>query len=121
MPYSNYKDIEYRVETEQNFQGNRSSGISLGADNCGSNTVGWGHRLFGDDKDAWDRDANTRGRMTYVVKSYATPIAWVLNDGTVYVTSGSFSTTTSRIQNICRRAWAHRRLASVPTAQEVNV
>lgn len=40
-----------------------------------------------------------RDRMVFVVYSYATPIAWVLDDGTVYKVQQRFSVTTSRHQS----------------------
>lgn len=40
----------------------------------------------------------------YVVKSYATPIAW-WQDGEAYVVGQRFSVTTSKQQGMVRRAW----------------
>lgn len=50
-------------------------------------------------------EAAAAGRLSYVVYSYATPVAWVV-DGAAHVTEQSFSPTTSRLQNLCRRALA---------------
>lgn len=44
---------------------------------------------------------------TYVVYSYGTPIAWVAEDGRVVIPDESYSTTTTRQQNLCR-AWLIR-------------
>lgn len=58
---------------------------------------GWSHsyhgRLSGDDLQAL-RDSE--GRIAYIVCSYATPIAWVMRDGTEYKVKQRFSVTTSR-------------------------
>lgn len=40
-----------------------------------------------------------KDRIVYVVRSYDTPIAWVLDDGTVYRVGQRFSVTTSRHQS----------------------
>lgn len=42
------------------------------------------------------------GDVAYVVMSYATPIAWVLEDGTVRVVDQKFSVTTTRHQGFVR-------------------
>lgn len=59
---------------------------------------GFGERgyLSGADLDAFNRDID---RIAYIVRSYDTPIAWVLDDGTVYRVSQRFSVTTSRHQS----------------------
>lgn len=58
---------------------------------------GFGERgyLRGADLDAFNRDYD---RIAYIVRSYLTPIAWVLEDGTVYRVSQKFSVTTSKHQ-----------------------
>lgn len=43
-------------------------------------------------------------RIRYVVKSYNTPIAWRLEDGTWEVPAEKYSRTTSRHQSVVRRA-----------------
>lgn len=48
------------------------------------------------ERSRFERD---RDKMTFVVYSYATPIAWVLDDGTVYKVAQRFSPTTSRHQS----------------------
>lgn len=45
------------------------------------------------------------GRASYVVYSYETPVAWIV-DGQPHVTEQKFSATTSTLQNRCRRALA---------------
>lgn len=41
-------------------------------------------------------------RLVYVVLSYATPIAWVLDDGQVIIPDCCYTLTTSRHQQLCR-------------------
>jgi hypothetical protein len=53
-------------------------------------------RLSGDERDRFNTDS-TNG-LSYVVYSYATPIAWVTKDGTVYKVTQKFSVTTSKHQ-----------------------
>lgn len=42
---------------------------------------------------------NDQGQIAYVVRSYATPIAWVLTDGTVRKPATRYSVTTSKHQS----------------------
>ncbi len=57
--------------------------------------------LRGADLDRFEAD---RDRITYIVRSYLTPIAWVTEDGTVHNVAQKFSVTTSRHQSEVR-AW----------------
>jgi hypothetical protein len=41
-------------------------------------------------------------RIVYVVLSYATPIAWIRDDGEVIIPDCRFTLTTSRHQQLCR-------------------
>lgn len=41
-------------------------------------------------------------KITYTVMSFATPIAWVLVDGTVKIPAYSYSKTTNGHQHLCR-------------------
>jgi hypothetical protein len=52
-------------------------------------------RLGGDDLEAFNRD---NGSITYVVWSYATPIAWVTDDSRIHKVAQRFSVTTSKHQ-----------------------
>lgn len=52
-------------------------------------------RLTGSDLDAFKRD---QGSLSYVVWSYATPIAWVTDDSRVHIVGQKFSRTTSQHQ-----------------------
>lgn len=51
-----------------------------------------------------DRFREDRDSIVYIVRSYATPIAWVTADGTVYKVAQKFSVTTGRHQSAVR-AW----------------
>jgi len=53
---------------------------------------------------ALDRFKQDEMRIRYVVKSYATPIAWKLEDGSWVVPAEKYSITTSRHQSVVRRA-----------------
>lgn len=55
-----------------------------------------------DDSEARRLEADAQLGITYVVWSYATPIAWVRADGTVYHVEQRFSVTTSRQQGTIR-------------------
>lgn len=48
--------------------------------------------------------AEKLGQITYVVRSYATPIAWVLDSGEVVVPDVKYSATSSNHQTIARFA-----------------
>jgi hypothetical protein len=52
-------------------------------------------RLTGTDLEAFNRD---NGSITYVVWSYATPIAWVTDDSRIHKVAQKFSVTTSKHQ-----------------------
>ena len=54
--------------------------------------------------EALRRFKENQSRVRYVVKSYATPIAWKLDDGTWEVPAEKYSVTTSRHQSFVRRA-----------------
>lgn len=54
-------------------------------------------RMSKEDAAAYRADV---GRITYTVLSYATPIAWVLDDGTVRKPAARYSATTSKHQGM---------------------
>lgn len=60
-------------------------------------------RLSGEDYARFREDQRD---ITYVVRSYATPIAWIKRDGTVHIVSQRFSVTTSKHKGYVRRALA---------------
>lgn len=49
--------------------------------------------------------AYTEASGNYVVYSYGTLIAGIMPDGTKHLSETKYSTTTSRLQNIIRKAW----------------
>jgi hypothetical protein len=60
-------------------------------------------RLYGEDLEQFRAD---RDSIVYTVMSYATPIAWVRQDGSAHIVAQRFSVTTSKHQSIVRRALA---------------
>lgn len=93
MPQLNQKDAIHYITTRQQFTASALSGstYSLG-----------GGRLGGKDLAALEAGVNG---ADYFVYSYDTPIAWHSLDGW-YVVSQKFSVTTSKHQNLVRRAIA---------------
>jgi len=65
----------------------------------------WGHRLPEDWAAVLRNDIATVG-VVYVVKSYATPIAWQRLDGVVVIPDVRYSPTASRAQSLCRQGFA---------------
>lgn len=57
-------------------------------------------RLPKEHADAYNAAAKDNS-LLYTVKSYATPIAWVLRDGAVVVPNVKYSNTTTNQQNLC--------------------
>ncbi|WP_433432016.1 hypothetical protein [Nonomuraea sp. CA-141351] len=49
-----------------------------------------------------ERYRSDQSRIVYVVLSYATPIAWVCDDGEVIIPEGRYSLITTRHQRLCR-------------------
>lgn len=68
---------------------------SLKARSVDGMTVWGAGRLAGKDHDTFTQDAPS---IRYVVESYATPIAWVTEDGRVHKVAQKFSVTTSKHQ-----------------------
>ncbi|NRQ38793.1 hypothetical protein HII36_44270 [Nonomuraea sp. NN258] len=58
-------------------------------------------RMPGEWAERYRADAD---RTVYMVRSYATPIAWVRDDGHVVIPDHNYSATTTRHQRLCR-AW----------------
>ncbi len=67
-----------------------------------ANDVGWGY-MPQEQIDEFQA-ARKDGKITYVVMSYNTPIAWVLDDGTKVIPAVKYSVTTSNHQGMCRYA-----------------
>lgn len=63
----------------------------------GPERLSWGHRLPADWAELYEDDYD---RITYVVWSYSTPIAWVLSDGRVVKVAHKWSVTTTRHQGM---------------------
>ena len=62
--------------------------------------------MSGESYEQWRADCDA-GHITYVVRSYYTPIAWCNIPGEWIVTTDKYSVTTSRHQGIVRRALAY--------------
>lgn len=62
--------------------------------------------MSGDTYEQWRADCEG-GQITYVVRSYYTPIAWFTTDRGWIVPADKYSVTTSRHQGIVRRALAY--------------
>ena len=92
---ANYRQIPDLLRKREAFTGNSMTGLT--GDRLGQHMTG---RLEGTDRARFLADA-ARG-ITYLVVSYATPIAWVDADGSAYVVAQHFSRTTSRQQTLCR-------------------
>lgn len=59
--------------------------------------------MSGESYEQWRADCDA-GHITYVVRSYYTPIAWFTTDLGWFVPTDKYSVTTSRHQGIVRRA-----------------
>lgn len=62
-----------------------------------AHSLPWGHRLPKPWAERYERE---RERMTYVVWSYSTPIAWVLDNGTVVKVDHKWSIATTKHQGL---------------------
>ena len=102
MAIDNYRTISARLRDRASFRGNSLRGDWLTA----SAMPGRG-RLTGFDAAAYrelGEWAERSGLPAYVVRSYATPIAFALPGLRAYIVGERFSATTTRGQNLCR-AW----------------
>lgn len=61
-------------------------------------------RLSGDDRTTWDMHSNA-GKIAYVITSWATPIAWVLDDGTKFLVEEGHSQSTRSHKRIVAEAF----------------
>jgi hypothetical protein len=93
MPQLNQRDAIHYIMTRQEFKASALSGSNYG------NGAG---RLSGADLERFYQDVKG---LTYAVYSYGTPIYWVSNEET-YLVEQKFSVTTSKHQNLVRRAIA---------------
>jgi hypothetical protein len=97
MPALNQKDAEHYIANRREFTASALSGYH-------TNYTPQAGRLNGEEY-AKLTEASARGKFVYVVYSYGTPIAWCDSEGW-YVVSQKFSVTTSKHQNLTRRAIA---------------
>jgi hypothetical protein len=72
--------------------------------------------MRGEAYEQWRADCEA-DRIAYVVRSYATPIAWFTVDRGWIVPADKYSVTTSRHQGIVRRAQAYAAQYDSPLAQ----
>jgi hypothetical protein len=98
MPALNQRDAEHYITERREFTASALSGNSVKeyTPNAG--------RL---DREEYTKliEATSRPEWVYVVYSYGTPIAWCTPEGW-YVVAQKFSVTTSKHQNLTRRAVA---------------
>jgi hypothetical protein len=86
------RKLPAKIRNREAFKGN-----SLSAERPPYGNVYGTGRLEGADRDAFQADAPN---IVYLLRSYATPIAWVTADGEVYLVGQRFSVTTSRQQSL---------------------
>lgn len=101
--YYNYQEIPYAVSNKDEFEGNSASGVIMTAKDA--KNMDYGYSI----DDACKKFSEIVGRnnsdVIYVVKSYDTPIAvYNMETGNGVVSDDFHSSTTSRLQNICRRS-----------------
>ena len=99
MPQLNQRDAVHYIATEGQFKASALSGSSFK-----KYTVDAG-RLNAEEY-AKLNEATHGEEWVYVVFSYGTPIAWRIDGGEWYVVSQKFTVTTSKHQNLVRRAIA---------------
>ena len=96
--YTSRKNAIGKIAKMEAFDGNSM---------CGRKNLDGGYmsngRIYGDAAVLWRID-ETAARIRYVVYSYATPIAWVRDNGEWVVPAEKYSATTSRHQSIVRMA-----------------
>lgn len=99
MPALNQKDAEHYIATRKQFTASALRGSSC---------KGWvpeAGRLNAEEYAKLDQTVRYGSEWVYVVWSYDTPIAWFDEEGW-YVVSQKFSVTTSKHQNLIKRAIA---------------
>lgn len=94
MGKATYRDIPTLIGMRQAFSGNSMSAIAgpYSVTGVGALNSTERQRLFDDVP-----------HILYTVYSYATPIAWVRNDGSTYVVEQDFSVTTSKHKGYARQ------------------
>jgi hypothetical protein len=99
MPALNQKDAEHYIVNRKQFTASALRGSSC---------KGWvpeAGRLNAEEYAKLDQTVRYGSEWVYVVWSYDTPIAWFDEEGW-YVVNQKFSVTTSKHQNLIRRAIA---------------
>jgi hypothetical protein len=99
MPALNQKDAEHYITNRKQFTASALRGSSC---------KGWvpeAGRLNAEEYAKLDQTVRYGSEWVYVVWSYDTPIAWFDEEGW-YVVSQKFSVTTSKHQNLIKRAIA---------------
>lgn len=98
MAQATLRQIPSLIAARKPFKGNSMTGEVIDRTDF-ANSVGV---LFSDagrlNFDEGNRFRADFAHIVYVVRSYATPIAWVLDDGTTYKVGQKFSVTTSKHQ-----------------------
>ena len=92
MAQLSYRKIPAALEQRKPFTGSSSQAMHV-------KSLQWVSpgRMSPESRDLLRKDVGA-----YVVFSYGTPIAWVTDDGEKCIPDESYSSTTSRIQNLCR-------------------
>lgn len=93
MPYSNYSDAARKIANLRPFRGGSWHGQDGPSNDTGRLPREWVEQFRQD-----------QNKIIYAVYSYATPIAWVTEDGTATIPDVSYSRTTTRQQNAARVA-----------------
>ena len=96
MKRLNQRQAIAAIARGENFQASALGGYPVS--NGGCVILG---QAYGEALRRFTADADS---IRYVVKSYSTPIAWKLEDGTWEVPAEKYSRTTSRHQSVVRRA-----------------
>ena len=94
-----YRKVVNALATEQEYKGGSALTIRKSFN-------GWGSFPTADGQYPVQSPHGNSQVRTWVY-SYATPIAWVYSDGTVYVPDHRYSNTTSGHQGLCR-SWLAR-------------
>lgn len=96
MAVRNRDEIIAKIRNRQIFQAGALSGVVGGG-------LPPGHGMPAEHAGQYEADLSDR-EVAYTVLSYLTPIAWVLNDGTVRVPPHRYSVTTGAHQGVAREA-----------------
>jgi hypothetical protein len=105
MPALNQRDAIHYIASRKEFTASALSGYH-------TNYTPQAGRLNGEEYSKLT-EASARGKFVYVVYSYGTPIALCTEEGNWHLVEQKFSPTTSKHQNLTRRAIAD-------SLQEVN-